>query len=200
MPVAGLRHQDEGDYDVAHNNLMLVAQLSGLRIQVLANRLGCDSDLARSVHDKLASSLAEMVEGQRKILDAERALLAARRTSDEEDAFFDLHHYRTAYYETWLIETVALLDDYLVDDLTQEYFNFRTGCWDHRDGEVPIVVPVPANTLCGLAEMIAEIEETSGVRFSVDQVYYSEAEAEAAWWESTGNDPDTFFAMNDSRA
>lgn len=185
---------------MAHNNLMLVAQLSGLRIQVLANRLGCDSDLARGVHDRLASVLAEMVEAQRKILAAERALLAARRTSEEEDAFFDLHHYQSAYYETWLVETVPLLDDYLVDDLTQEYFNFRTGRWYHRDSEVPIVVPVPANKLCGLAEIIAEIEDISGARFSVDQVYYSEAEAEAVWWESTGNDRETFFAMNDGRA
>lgn len=184
---------------MAHNNLLLVAQLSGLRIQVLANRLGCNSDLARSVHDKLASLLAEMLEGQRKILAAERVLLAARRTPDEEDAFFDLHHYRSAYYETWLVETVALLDDYLVDDFTHEYFNFRTGCWHDRDGEEPIVVPVTTTKLCGLAEVIAEIEDTSGVRFSVNQVYYSEAEAEAAWWESTGNDPDTFFAMNDGR-
>lgn len=182
---------------MAHNNLMLVAQLSGLRIQVLANRLGCDSDLARSVHDRLASVLAEMVEGQRKILVAERVLLAARRTSDEEDAFFDLHNYRTAYYETWLIEPVAVLDDYLVDDLTHEYFNFRTGRWYHRDSDVPIIAPVPANKLCGLAEIIAEIENTSGVRFSIDQVYYSEADAEAAWWKSTGNDPNVFFAMNE---
>jgi hypothetical protein len=184
---------------MAHNNLMLVAQLSGLRINVLANRLGCDSDLARSAYDRLASVLAEMVQAQRKILAAERTLLAARRTSGEEDAFFDLHHYQSAYYETWLIESVALLDDYLVDDLTQEYFNFGTGCWHDRDSEVPIVVPVPADKLCGLAEIIAEIEDISGARFSVDQVYYSEAEAEAAWWKSTGYDSDTFFAMNDGR-
>ena len=40
LPVAGLRHQDEGVHDMAHNTLMLVAQLSGLRVLVLANRLG----------------------------------------------------------------------------------------------------------------------------------------------------------------
>ncbi|WP_137114127.1 hypothetical protein [Mesorhizobium sp. GR13] len=183
---------------MAYNNLILVAQLSGFRIQVLANRLGCNSDLARSVHDKLAEIIAGMIEGQRKILAAERALLAARRTSDEEDAFFDLHHYRTAYYETWLVETVALLDEYLVDDLTQEYFDFYTGEWHHRDSETPIAVPVSSDKLCGLAEIIAEIEETSGVRFSVDHVYYSEAEAEAAWWKSTGANPAEVFAVNEA--
>lgn len=182
---------------MAHNTLMLVAQLAGLRINVLANRLGCDTDLARSIHDKLASILASMIEDQRKILAAERVLADARGTSDEEDAFFDLHHYRSAYFETWLMETVALLDDYLVDDLTHEYFNFRTGHWHHRDGEVPIVVPVPADGLWGLADIIAEIEDNCGVRFSVDQVYYSEVEAEAAWWENTGEDPDVLFAMNE---
>lgn len=180
---------------MAHTTLTLVAQLSGLRVHVLANRLGCDSDLARTVHDRLAAKLAEMIEAQRKILDADRALVVARGTADHEDAFYDLHHYQTAWYETWLIETIALLNDYLVDDLTNEYFDFRTGEWHHRDGEVPIAIPVPAEKLCGLAGIIAEIEDISGARFSVENVYYSEAEAEAAWWESTGANPDELFAI-----
>lgn len=184
---------------MAHNNtLMLVAQLSGLRILVLANRLGCDTDLARVVHDRLASKLAEIIGAQRKILAAGRALAAARGTGDEADAFYDLHHYQTAYYETWLIEPVALLGEYLVDDLTNEYFNFYTGEWHHHDSEVPIAVPVPADKLCGLAEIIAEIEDISGARFSVENVYYGEAEAEAAWWESTGADPDEVFAITEA--
>jgi hypothetical protein len=198
LPVAGLRHQDEGDHDMAHNNLMLVAQLSGLRILVLANRFGCDIDLARSVHNALAAKLAEMIDAQRKILASDRAFAAARGTAEEENAFYDQHHYQTAWYETWLIEPVALLDDYLVDDLSGEYFDFRTGCWHRRDCDVPIAVPVPAEKLCGLANIIAEIEDISGARFSVDNVYYSEAEAEAAWWESTGQEPDAFFAKKEA--
>ena len=182
---------------MAHNTLMLVAQLSGLRILVLANRLGCETDLARTVRDTLAAKLAKMIDAQRKILAADRTRVAARGTEDEEDAFYDLHHYQTAYYETWLIEPVALLDDYLVDDLSREYFNFYTGEWHHRDSEVPIAVPVPADKLCGLANIIAEIEDVTGARFSVENVYYSEAEAEAAWWESTGADPDEVFAMTE---
>jgi hypothetical protein len=182
---------------MAHNNLMLVAQLSGLRINVLANRLGCDTELARGVHDALAEKLAKMIDAQRNILTADRALVAARGTEDEEDAFFDQHHYQTAWYETWLIEPIALLDDYVDDDLTDEYLNVHTGEWHPRDGEVPIRVPVPAGKLCGLTKIISEIEEISGARFTVENVYYSEAEAEAAWWESTGNDPVTFFAMKD---
>lgn len=178
---------------MAHNTLMLVAQLSGLRVLVLAKRLGCDTELARTVHNRLAEKLAEMIEGQRSILAADRARVAARGTADEEDTFYDLHHYQTAWYETWLIEPAALLDEYLVDDLSREYFDFRTGDWHHRDGEVPIAVPVPAEKLCGLADIIAEIEDVSGARFSVENVYYSEVEAEAAWWESTGVDPDVLF-------
>ena len=180
---------------MAHNTLMLVAQLSGLRILVLANRLGCDTELARNVHDTLAAKLAKMIDAQRKILAADRARVAARGTEDEEDAFYDLHHYQTACYGTWLIAPVALLDEYLVDDLSHEYFNFNTGEWHHRDSDVPIAVPVPARKLCGLAEIIAEIEDVSGARFSVENVYYSEAEAEAAWWDSSGADPDLVFAM-----
>lgn len=182
---------------MAHNTLMFVAQLSGLRILVLANRLGCDTETARTVHDRLAAKLAEMIAAQRNILAADRARVAARGTEDEEDAFYDLHHYQTAYYETWLIEPIALLDEYLIDDLTHEYFDFRTGGWHHRDGEVPISIPIPTENLCGLAEIIAEIEDISGARFSVENVYYSDAEAEAAWWESTGADPDEVFAITE---
>jgi hypothetical protein len=180
---------------MAHNNLMFFAQLSGLRILVLANRLGCDSDLARTVHDRLAAKLAEMIEAQRRILAADRALVVARGTTNHEDAFYDLHHYKAAWCETWLVETIALLDEYLVDDLANEYFDFNTGEWHHRDGEVPIAVPVPADKLSGLAAIIAEVEDISGARFSVENVYYSEAEAEAAWWESTGANPDEVFAI-----
>lgn len=183
---------------MAHINLMLVAQLSGLRILVLANRLGCDTDLARGIHDTLAAKLAKMIDAQRMILAADRALAEARGTVDEEDAFYDQHHYQTAWYETWLIEPVALLDEHLVDDLTHEYFDFRTGLWCHRDAEAPFAVPVPAEKLCGLAAIIAEIENISGARFSVENVYYSEAEAEAAWWESTGADPAEVFAANEA--
>jgi hypothetical protein len=177
---------------------MLVAQLSGLRILVLANRLGCETDLERTVHDTLAAKLAKMIDAQRKILAAKRARVAARGTEDEEDAFYDLHLYMTAYYETWLVEPVALLDEYLVDGLTHEYFNFSTGEWHLRDSEVPIAVPVPAEKLCGLANIIAEIEDVSGARFSVENVYYSETEAEIAWWESSGADPDEVFAMTEA--
>ncbi len=183
---------------MAHNTLMLFAQLSGLWIRVLASRLGCDTELARTVHDTVAAKLARMIDAQRKILAADRTLVAARGTSDEEDAFYDLHHYQMAYYETWLIEPVALLDDYLVDDLTHEYFNFHTGEWHHRDSEIPIAVPVPAGKLCGLSRIIAEIEDVSGARFSVENVYYSEAEAEAAWWASTGANPDEVLAMTEA--
>lgn len=184
---------------MAHNNtLMLVAKLSGLRIHVLANRLGCDTDLARAVHDTLAAKLAKMIDAQREILDAGRARVAARGTADKEEACYDLHHHQTAYYETWLIEPIALLDEYLVDDLTHEYFDFRTGEWHHRDGDIPIALPVPADKLCGLAEIIAEVEDISGARFSVENVYYSEAEAEVAWWESTGANPDEVFAITEA--
>jgi hypothetical protein len=175
------------------NNLMLVAQLSGLRILVLANRFGCDNDLARNVHDTLAATLAKMIDAQRKVLAAEGTLVAARGTEDEEDAFYDLHHYQLAYYETWLIEPIALLDDYLVDDLTHEYFDFRTENWHHRDSEAPISIPIPAEKLCGLGEIIVRVEDISGVRFNVERVCYSEPEAEAAWWAITGKDPATVF-------
>jgi hypothetical protein len=174
---------------------MLIAQLSGLRVLVLANRLGCDTELARTVHDTLAAKLANMIDAQRRILAADRALTTARGTADEEDAFYDLHHYQMAYYETWLVEPVALLDDYLVDDLTHEYYDFRTGDWYHRDSEAPFSIPIPLEKLCGLGEIIAKVEDVSGARFTVERVCYSEPEAEAAWWATTGNDPATVFEM-----
>lgn len=181
---------------MAYDTLMLIAQLSGLRINVLANRLGCDSDLARGVHTTLAGILAAMIEDQRRILAAEGVRAMSRGTADEEDAFYDLHHYQSAYHEKWLVEPVALLDDYLVDDFTREYYDFREQRWYFCDGVLPIVEPVASEKLCGLAGVVAEIEDISGARFTTDHVYYSEAEAEAAWWASTGNDPETVFGKD----
>lgn len=178
---------------MAHNTLMLIAQLSGLRINVLANRLGCDTNLARGVHTKLAGVLAAMIADQRKILTAKGVLARTRGTADAEDAFYDLHHYHSAWHEKWLVEAVALLDDYLVDDFTREYFDFREARWYFCDGVLPIVEPVAAEKLCELVGIIAEIEDISGARFSINHVYYSEAEAEAAWWESTRQNPGMFF-------
>ncbi|WP_019171809.1 hypothetical protein [Pseudaminobacter salicylatoxidans] len=105
---------------MAHNTLTLVTQLSGLRILVLANRLGCDTDLARGVHERLATKLAKMIEAQRRILAADHVFAAARGTVDEEDAFFDQHDCHAAWYGIWLEEPIALLDKYLVDDCTCE--------------------------------------------------------------------------------
>ncbi len=178
---------------MAYDTIMLIAQLSGLRINVLTNRLGCDTDLARGVHTKLAGILAAMIADQRKILTAEGVAAMARGTADNEDAFYDLHHYHSAYHEKWLVEPIALLDDHLVDDFTREYYDFREGRWYFCDGVLPIVEPVAPEKLCGLAGIIAEIEDISGVSFTADHVYYSEAEAEAAWWANSGTDPETFF-------
>ena len=174
---------------MAHDTLMLIAQLSGLRINVLANRLGCDTDLARRVHDKLASVLATIIGDQRNILAAQRASMAARGTPDEDDARLDLYDYQVAYHEKWLTESVDLLEGYRVDEFTNEYYNFHTGSWHYRDTEVPIAVPVATERLCGLAAIIAEIEDISSARFTVDRVYYSEAEAEAVWLEENSDHP-----------
>ncbi|MEZ5784330.1 MAG: hypothetical protein R3D70_22540 [Rhizobiaceae bacterium] len=168
---------------------MLIAQLSGLRVNVLANRLACESDLARSVHDKLASTLAAMIEDQRKIRKAESNAVMARGTLDQDDARLDLYDYQVAYHDRWLAETIDLLDGYVVDEFTHEYYNFHTRSWHHRDTDVPIAVPLAAEKLCGLSSVIAEIEDVSGARFGVDRVYYSEAEAEEAWLQDNSDHP-----------
>lgn len=165
---------------MAHDTLMLITHLSGLRINVLANRLGCDNGLARNVHDKLARVLGDMIEAQRKILAAEHAVVRARGTADEQDAHYDLYHYRAAFIETWIEERIALLDEHLVDDFTREFYDFREKRWYFCEGVLPIVVPVVADKLSGLKEIISEIEDLSGVSLTLDNVYYSEAEAEAA--------------------
>lgn len=78
---------------MAHDTLMLIAQLSGLRISVLVNRLICDTEFARRVHSKLAGALAAMIEDQRKIFTAERVRATTLGKVHEEDSFDDLHHY-----------------------------------------------------------------------------------------------------------
>lgn len=179
---------------MTHSALDRIVQLSGFRILVLANRFGCDSLRARKVHDRLAAVLAEMIADTRNITAAERTVATTVGEYEKDEERLELYYYQSRFEEKWLTEAVPLLDDYIIDDATGEYFDIPAGRWFFREGDMPIIVPVPADALCGLATIIAEIEDATGTSFRVDNVYYTEAEAEAAWWETTGADPQVIFA------
>ncbi|MBB6414060.1 hypothetical protein [Mesorhizobium sangaii] len=160
---------------MAHNNLMLVAQLSGLRIR-FSPTVSAATAISRAASTaNLHLSSLKWWKVSARSSPPSGALAAALGTSDVEDVFFDL---QTAYCETGCSKPSRFWTRIW---WTTSLMNFQL---PHRTmvspRQVPIVVAVPANKLRSLAEIITEIEDTSGVRFSVDQVYYSEPEAEAA--------------------
>lgn len=56
------------------NHLELFARFSGFRIMVLANRLVCEDDFSRAVHDKLVEKLDGFIASSRGALAAEREI------------------------------------------------------------------------------------------------------------------------------
>lgn len=174
-----------------NTNTFLVAQLSGLRVRTLINRGACEHDFVRKAHDRLVVVLDEMIADLSQIIKAEHDHSNACRNGGGEDEGFDLAYYRERFAENWQEQPIALLDDAYIDRATGEYFDRPAGRWFVCDGTLPIIVPVGPDMLCGLRAIIAEIENASGTSFTIEHVYYSEIDAEAAFYASQASGLDS---------
>ncbi|WP_226623181.1 hypothetical protein [Brucella anthropi] len=101
--------------------LTLYADAAGLRIMVLANRLGSRTETERVLHDWVEQHLARFMVFTRKALAAERRLLANTDPEQDEDLGEELYQFRTTYEEFWCEE-----DGYdLWDIMSLEMVEFR---------------------------------------------------------------------------
>jgi hypothetical protein len=81
--------------------LALYANASGLRILVLANRLGCKTDRERALHDWVATDLARFITFTRSALVAERAFLTNTDPTKIDDLGEDFYNFRYNYENHW---------------------------------------------------------------------------------------------------
>jgi hypothetical protein len=155
--------QRQGDHIMTDiNSIMLFAQLSGFRILVLADRLGCESEFSRELHDRLIEGLEAAIDRLHAIMSLERQLTAG----DDEYAAYHL----AAEWEIFSRFTIELLDDIDIDHDTHEY-RVNGGRWATALSvdETGVYVDYPAmaslteNELGSLAPIIRDIVWETGI-------------------------------------
>ncbi|MFC3721888.1 hypothetical protein [Neoaquamicrobium sediminum] len=162
---------------------LLFAKLSGFRVLVLANRLGCDNDLARQAHDALVRHLDRLIGLLRQESNAHLALARNTDPAQAEDLDEDLHHARCLIDDFIHEGRHALLDFVDVDHFTHEWYDRYEGTW--RWGTNPVMNDVSNRTLCGLREIMHRIWRETRLGFDA---YLDEVSSEKV-------DPDIFWEI-----
>ncbi|PDT26721.1 hypothetical protein CO660_26710 [Rhizobium sp. L9] len=146
-------------------NLTLYTRLAGFRLVVLANRLGCDSDFSRALHDRLVDGLDAAIARIQAIAALERMLLAG----DDELTAYRLEG-EIAIFARFAID---LVDDLEIDRDTQE-FRVNGGDWTNAlaadvggvEVNYPELVALTPDELGSLAPIIEDIMRETGIRIN----------------------------------
>jgi len=154
-------------------SLMLYTELAGFRLIVLANRLGCDSDLYQELHDRLIEGLDAAIDRVRIIMDLERKLLAG-----DEFAAFQLDG-ESEFFGRF---TINLLDEIDIDYDTHEY-RLDGGPWTSAlavddtgvDIDYPELVPLTDEELGSLAPVMRDIVRQTGIAIRARRLRGAEA-------------------------
>lgn len=154
-------------------NIMLYAKLSGFRLVVLANRIGCDSEFSRALHDRLIKGLEAAIGCVRIIMALERSVL----TGGEEFADYQLE----GEAEIFGRFTINLLDDLEFDFDTHEY-RINGGDWaialtaDYTgvDIDYPELIALTDDELGSLAPIITAITRETGIAVNASRISYDD--------------------------
>ncbi|RXT19587.1 hypothetical protein B5P46_25040 [Rhizobium leguminosarum] len=124
-------------------NLMLYTKLAGLRLVVLANRFGCDSDFSRELHDRLVEGLDAAIARIQVMMALERSVLAG----EDEFAEYQLEGENEIFGRF----AIHLLDDLEIDFDTHEY-RINGGGWINALASDDSGAGVQFPTLVGLTD------------------------------------------------
>ncbi|EJB02306.1 hypothetical protein Rleg9DRAFT_7341 [Rhizobium leguminosarum bv. trifolii WSM597] len=150
-----------------------LAMLSGFKLVVLANRIGCADDFLLQLHDGLAEGLECAMARVRSIMALERQI--ASEPDEEGSTAFQLQ----GEEECFARFTITLLDDLEIDYATYGY-RVNNGEWHHAlsadcDGieiSYPTLVPLTDDELGALAPIIHAIRGEAGIGLSIARVVY----------------------------
>lgn len=158
------------------NFTLLFAQFSGFRILVMANRFGCDNDLALRAHKVLIRHLDTIIQLLREEADAHVAFARNVDPAKADDLDEDLDLARLKVGGFIHDEPHPLLDHVAIDYEAHEWFDRSSGTWRH--GIEPEKYDVSNRSLCGLREIIDRIGEETGLRFAayLDEVSSAEVD------------------------
>ncbi len=149
------------------------AMLAGYRLLVLANRVGCEDEFSKTLHDRLLDGLDGAIHSTRHIMALQRELMA----EDDPDGMILCQLQGEA--ESLAGRTIALLDELEIDYDTNEY-RVNGGEWHNAlsadcDGieiSYPTTVPLGDTEIGPLAAIIRDIARDTGIAISVAHVVY----------------------------
>lgn len=152
-------------------NIMLYAKLSGFRLVVLANRIGCDSEFSRALHDRLIKGLEAAIGCVRIIMALERSVLTPEATSSPTISWREV--------EIFGRFTINLLDDLEFDFDTHEY-RINGSDWaialtaDYTgvDIDYPELIALTDDELGSLAPIILAITRETGIPVNASHISY----------------------------
>ncbi|MEX2697058.1 hypothetical protein [Rhizobium mongolense] len=155
-----------------NDSLVLYAKLADFRLIVLANRLGCDSDFTRELHDRLIDGLQAAIDRVRIFMELERRLL------DDEFAAFQLQG-ETEIFGRFAID---LLDGVEIDYETHEY-RINAGGWINAlavddtgvSVDYPELVLLTDLELGTLAPILRDVMKETGIPVQAHRVAVGEA-------------------------
>ncbi len=144
----------------SHQNLMLYGKLSGFRLLVLANRLGCNTDFLKDLHDRLLEGLEVAIARIQTIMELEWSAVA------DEFSAYQLYYEAEAFGQF----TIDLLDVLEIDVGTYEY-RINGGNWINAlkadeegvDIEYPELMALTENELGSLAQIMQAITRETGI-------------------------------------
>lgn len=137
------------------NALELIPIVAGFRGDVLANRDGCRTHFARSVHDRLVEKLDEITADLYDEAATERRLVAELGTQDGNE-WYEFYHTCTTFEMLWVEREPISVADPIYEDIVVEGETCRVG----RDYTI-----APDSELEGLAEILDTIRRKLHIVF-----------------------------------
>lgn len=142
------------------------ATLAGFRVMVIANRFACDNRIARLAHDNLIHHLDMRIAEARRFIALENTYDTAADewvadSADEEIYKLQLRGLDDKYNSIHLLAASEIE----FDRQTREWCFRGSSVW-HLHEEPPVQDVVEDDVLCGLAEIIGEINAETGLVFT----------------------------------
>ncbi|MFC3722016.1 hypothetical protein [Neoaquamicrobium sediminum] len=152
--------------------LMLMVKLSGFKLIVRANRLGCDTDLARDAHDMVIGHIEEFRDDLDRVLALWREMMAERDPRKADLAAYALSEMRIRVEHFWLHNNHPYnvggwrhadnAGSYrIADECDYELFSARHWVRELADDE-----------LCGLRPILDQLAEETGFTIPAVVIYY----------------------------